>query len=59
MTIFNRWGGLVFESTDPNVGWDGSDRGKPAQQGGYAYIILFTAADGIRVERKGMVLLVK
>jgi gliding motility-associated-like protein len=22
-SIFNRWGELIFESTDPNIGWDG------------------------------------
>lgn len=59
MVIYNRWGGKVFESNDPSVGWDGTDHGKQAQGGAYAYIIQFAAADGVRVERKGMVLLVK
>lgn len=59
MTIFNRWGGEVFESNDPNIGWDGTDHGKEAQQGGYAYLIQFHANDGVKVERKGMVLLVR
>lgn len=59
MQIYNRWGGKVFESNDPLVGWDGDDHGKPAQQGGYAYIIQFKANDGVNVERKGMVLLVR
>jgi len=59
MQIYNRYGGLVFETQDPNTGWDGNDRGKPAMQGGYAYLITFKAEDGVSVERKGMVLLVK
>ncbi|MCS6934130.1 MAG: gliding motility-associated C-terminal domain-containing protein [Chitinophagales bacterium] len=59
MRIYNRWGGLVFISNDPNTGWDGTDHGKPADMGGYAYLIQFTAEDGVKVERKGMVLLVK
>lgn len=59
MTIFNRWGGKVFETTDPNTGWDGTDHGKEGQIGGYAYLIQFYANDGVKVERKGMVLLVK
>lgn len=59
MTIFNRWGGQVFESNDPALGWDGTDHGKEAQTGGYAYLIQFYANDGVKVERKGMVLLVK
>jgi gliding motility-associated-like protein len=59
LQIYNRWGGLVFESNDPATGWDGSDHGKEAQQGGYAYLIQFYANDEVKVERKGMVLLVR
>lgn len=59
MTIFNRYGGRVFETNDPGAGWDGTDRGKPVQQGGYAYLIKFTAADGVNIERKGIVVLVR
>ena len=25
MNIFNRWGGLVFSTTDPDINWDGKD----------------------------------
>jgi gliding motility-associated-like protein len=25
MTIFNRWGNIVFETEDPNINWDGRD----------------------------------
>lgn len=59
MSIFNRWGAEIFTSNDPNIGWDGNDHGKPAQAGAYAYLIQFYANDGVKVERKGMVLLVK
>ncbi|MFK7757152.1 MAG: gliding motility-associated C-terminal domain-containing protein [Flavobacteriales bacterium] len=27
MQIFNRWGELIFESNDPNVGWNGTYKG--------------------------------
>ena len=56
--IFNRYGGQIFESHSPAIGWDGTDHGKPSQQGGYAYLIQFTAGDGTPVERKGIVLLI-
>lgn len=59
MIIFNRWGGKVFETQDPQVGWDGTDHGKAAQLGGYSYLIQFTADDGANIERKGIVLLVR
>jgi len=59
MLIFNRWGGKIFESNNPDIGWDGTDHGKEAEMGGYAYLIDFTAADGTLIERKGIVLLVR
>lgn len=38
--IFNRWGNLVFESTDPDILWDGNDQksGKPVSEGVYHYV---------------------
>ncbi|MBP6516768.1 MAG: gliding motility-associated C-terminal domain-containing protein [Chitinophagales bacterium] len=59
LSIFNRYGGRIFESTSPSIGWDGTDAGKPVQQGGYAYLIKFIAADGTNVERKGVVILIR
>ncbi|NBR13367.1 MAG: hypothetical protein EBU01_02150, partial [Crocinitomicaceae bacterium] len=43
MQIYNRWGELVFESNDANIGWDGSidEFGRDAQQGSYVYKIVF------------------
>ena len=26
MKIFNRWGKLVFQTTDPGINWDGRDQ---------------------------------
>lgn len=38
LQVFNRWGGLVFETTDPNIGWDGTDLGgNPLAEGVYFY----------------------
>jgi gliding motility-associated-like protein len=36
--IFNRWGGLVFESTDPEIDWDGTNiSGEDLGEGAYFY----------------------
>lgn len=37
--VYNRWGNVVFTSTDPNKGWDGKIHGKEAAEGTYYYII--------------------
>ncbi len=36
--IFNRWGQLVFETSDPNLNWDGTNlSGQPLAEGAYLY----------------------
>ena len=45
MLIWNRWGELVFESTDANVGWDGYYKGALAPGGVYMVKIRATFFD--------------
>jgi gliding motility-associated-like protein len=37
LTIFNRWGEMIFESKDPNIGWDGYYRGEMCKQDVYVW----------------------
>jgi gliding motility-associated-like protein len=37
LLIFDRWGGLIFESTDPNIGWDGTFHGQPVKDDIYMW----------------------
>ncbi len=39
MQVFSRWGHLVFETTDPYEGWDGTFNGSPCPVGTYLWII--------------------
>lgn len=41
LTIFNRWGELVFESRDSERGWDGEYKGQIAPSGTYVWKIEF------------------
>jgi|TARA_B110000093_G_scaffold13094_1_gene12271 gliding motility-associated-like protein len=43
LTIFNRWGEIMFQTTDKNEKWNGIYRGVPAQQDVYAYALKVTA----------------
>ena len=37
--MFNRWGQLVFETTDPLINWDGRNlNGEALPNGAYSYI---------------------
>jgi gliding motility-associated-like protein len=41
MKIYNRWGQLIFDTNDPNKGWDGSFNGKLVPTGGYTWVLTF------------------
>jgi gliding motility-associated-like protein len=45
LTIYNRWGELIFESHDAKVGWDGTYGGKLVQEGTYTWKIEFKATN--------------
>lgn len=42
MDIFDRWGGLIFTSTDRQNVWDGSVNGEPADEGVYLYVVEYS-----------------
>lgn len=39
--IFNRWGAIVFQTSDPDINWDGThkDTGEPCSDGVYYYAV--------------------
>jgi gliding motility-associated-like protein len=37
VSVFDRWGKLVFLSTGPNIGWDGTAAGSPCPAGVYSW----------------------
>jgi gliding motility-associated-like protein len=56
--VFDRWGGRMFQTTDPEEGWDGSIMGNgKASEGVYIYYILLTTTKGIEVEQRGEITL--
>ncbi|MFZ2906482.1 MAG: PKD domain-containing protein [Cyclobacteriaceae bacterium] len=53
MLIFNRWGELLFESKNAEVGWDGYYQGRLCQQDVYMYKITAKYENGDVVTRMG------
>ena len=51
--IFNRWGNIVFETTNKEEGWDGKRKGKDQNTGTYIYLVKGTDGDGETIEIKG------
>lgn len=58
MQVYNRWGELVFESHDINIGWDGYYKGKLAQQDVYIWRIRAAFVTGEEVKETGNVTLI-
>lgn len=57
--IFDRFGRTIFETSDPNEGWDGSIRnGGRAREGVYVYRLSLRDGNGIEVLRNGHVTLI-
>ncbi len=57
--IFNRLGTKVFESNEPNIGWNGEFKGKITALDSYVYHLKFTGLDGQIYRKTGFVVLVQ
>jgi gliding motility-associated-like protein len=55
MVIYNRWGQLIFGTSNPAEGWDGKD----APAGVYSWVINYSNNTGTPFQLKGMVSLIK
>lgn len=59
-SVYNRWGNLVFTTTDVNQGWDGRLKGVMQPNETYLWILQGTSgANNTRVQKRGMFSLVR
>lgn len=61
MAVYNRWGVMVFETTDPSRGWDGTFNGQPQPNGTYVWYAQYQLESGhgeVTVQ-KGTVMLLR
>ena len=64
LTIWNRWGELVFEASDfkpndPTVGWNGEFDNRPMNPGVFVWVAEVSFIDGYREVYKGSVTLIR
>lgn len=57
--IMNRHGEVIYSSTSPATGWDGTFNGKPSPVGAYVYVVRYSAATGEQFERQGTLSLIR
>lgn len=58
LTVYNRWGEVVFYSDNAADGWDGKQNNQPLPTGMYSYQLAIEKPGGRRQEKWGTVLLV-
>ena len=59
LKVYNRWGEIVFETTDKGIGWDGKYKGKEQPVEAYGYVMNVTFVDGNTFFKKGNVTLLR
>jgi gliding motility-associated-like protein len=59
MRIYDRWGTVVFETTDKNTGWDGTYNNKDVLPGVYVYYLRATCSNGQAIMKQGNITLIR
>ncbi len=59
LRIFDRWGKLLFNTNDPEDGWNGQSKGKDIGPGAYVYAMKLKQTDGRMIEQKGTVIMIR
>ena len=59
LAIYNRYGGKVFESSDPNIGWNGQKNGIQVPMGMYTYVVQLQQVSGKSIEQGGTLMLIR
>ena len=57
--VFNKWGQVVFTSSNILESWDGKMKGQECPEGLYAWAIYFEDNNKTRVSNKGTVMLIR
>lgn len=58
-TVYNRWGGKVFESKDYRNDWLGTYNGKPLPDGTYYYVVRYELVNSSAIEKKGSLTIIR
>jgi len=59
ISIFNRWGEKIFESTDQSIGWDGTYKGNLVEPGVFVYHLTTKCGDTDEIFKKGNITVIQ
>jgi gliding motility-associated-like protein len=57
--IYDRWGGLVFRSIQPEIAWNGNSNGSICQPGVYPYVLEAKGKNGRPYQLTGQIILIR
>ena len=57
--VFNRWGQMIFETTDIDHGWDGTYKAAPQPQDVYIYTVEAVTSTGKIFTKQGNITLLR
>ncbi|MFM2360244.1 MAG: hypothetical protein RLY16_2237, partial [Bacteroidota bacterium] len=58
-SIYNRYGELIFQTSNLDRGWDGTYKGRKQEPGNYVWVLQGKGNSGKRYQMKGNVILVR
>ena len=58
-SVYNRYGQKVFETTDQNIGWDGTHHNKDVNQGVFTWVLEYNLLNGSGGILKGNTTLIR
>jgi gliding motility-associated-like protein len=58
-SVFNRWGTLIFYTTNEGDEWDGKYKGVDLDNGVYVWILEFINSNNIKVTEKGTIAIIR
>ncbi|PSL34616.1 T9SS type B sorting domain-containing protein [Chitinophaga ginsengisoli] len=59
LAVYGRWGNLVFETNDPEIGWDGAQKGMYLPAGSYVWALTYTDSKGQPMKQQGSLVLIR
>lgn len=59
LAVYSRWGNLIFETDNPEEGWNGSQKGIDLPAGTYLWMLTYTDSKARAVKQQGMLVLVR
>lgn len=59
MSVYNRWGQIVFKTTDSNRGWDGRLNGIAQNSAVFTWVCKYQFLNKLKIIKKGTVMLIR